>query len=167
MNLKTDMNKILLTVVLVIIGACNMQAQKWQIEVRDNLGRMNMEQGYRLTPDSLFITGKSDYGRTNVNYLQRKLTAKEHKLITDFILKFPVDSLKEVYFNEYTNYKYIDEDHFPRSFDVIIQLDDKSYVSKATNAWVGLYLRLFDFLNPVFPPEVRIVVDKSQFNVFY
>ena len=52
-------------------------SQDWQIEIKDNLAKMQMEQVYRITPDSLIITGKADYGRTNVNYLLRKLSEKE------------------------------------------------------------------------------------------
>lgn len=153
---------------IVFFGALNFGfAQGWQIEIKDNLAKMNMEQVYRITPDSLIITGKSDYGRSNVNYLNRKLNETEKKSIGMLIAKFPVDSLKEVYFNDYSNFKQIDEENYPRSIDVKLEVKGKSYSSKATNAWVELYNRLFEALNPVFPPEVRIRLDKSKFNVFY
>jgi hypothetical protein len=142
-------------------------SQDWQIEIKDNLAKMQMEQVYRITPDSLIITGKADYGRTNVNYLLRKLSEKEIAMVMDILKKFPADSLKEVYFNDYSNFKQIDEENYPRSIDVKIEKNGKTYISKATNAWVELYVRLFDAVNPMFPAEVRVVLDKSKFNVFY
>jgi hypothetical protein len=42
---------------------------------------MQMEQAYQITPDSLIITGKADYGRSNVDYLLRTNSAKEQKLM--------------------------------------------------------------------------------------
>lgn len=160
--------KNIITIFIVGIASLNpVYSQIWQIEIRDNMAKMNMEQVYRITNDSLIITGKSDYGRSNVNYLQRKLTEKEKLQLRDFVKKFPADSLKEVYFNDYSNFKQIDEENYPRSIDLKVEKSDKIYVSKATNAWVELYVRLFDAVNPVFPAEVRIVLDKSKFNVFY
>ncbi len=161
------MKRTLLLLWFIAGGFGSAMAQSWQIIIIDNLAKMNMEQAYRITPDSLFITGKSDYGRTNVNYLQRKLSPAEQKQMAELIKTFPADSLKEVYFNDYTNFKQIDSENYPRSIDVKIEKGGKTMISKATNAWVELYNRLFLAVNPLFPPEVRIVLDKSQFNVFY
>lgn len=165
--LKTDMKKIIALVGLLFASFSPSFSQNWQIEIKDNLAKMQMEQVYRITPDSLIITGKADYGRTNVNYLLRKLSEKEVATVKDILKKFPADSLKEVYFNDYSNFKQIDEENYPRSIDVKINKDGKTYISKATNAWVELYVRLFDAVNPMFPAEVRVLLDKSKFNVFY
>ncbi|MBK7966402.1 MAG: hypothetical protein IPK10_14710 [Bacteroidetes bacterium] len=63
-------------------------AQTWQIIIKDNMAKMNMEQAYRITNDSLIITGKSDYGRSNVDYLKRVLTPKERKLVAGILKIF-------------------------------------------------------------------------------
>ncbi len=161
------MKKILITFFAGLLCFHSSIAQEWQIEIRDNMARMNMEQAYRFTPDSLIITGKSDYGRSNVNYLQRKLSENEIRQLSALIKKFPADSLKPVYFNDYSNFKQIDEENYPRSIDLVLIKNGNTYVSKATNAWVELYVRLFDGVNPIIPSEVRISLDKSKINVFY
>ncbi|MBP7168474.1 MAG: hypothetical protein KBB64_12510 [Bacteroidia bacterium] len=142
-------------------------AQKMEILINDNLAKMNMGQTYRITNDSLVVTGKADYGRSNVDYLRRTLTSKEKKKIQKLLSTFPVDSLRPEYFDDYSNFKIIDEEHYPRSIDISITWKEKTTVSRATNAWVSLYMQLIDAVNPFFPEEVRVVVDKSKFNVFY
>lgn len=137
------------------------------IEIKDNTARMNMDHVYRITSDSLLITGKGDYGRSNVTYLLRPLTKDEKKVVGEFIRTFPLDSLQPLYFNEYTNFQIIDADNYPRSIEVNVVWEEKEIHSRATNAWVGLYDRIFTGLNPLFPAEVRIKWDKSRFNVFY
>ncbi|MBL7924876.1 MAG: hypothetical protein JNL88_11810 [Bacteroidia bacterium] len=143
------------------------RAQSWQIEIRDNLSRMNMEQVYRIGPDSLVITGVADYGRSKVDYLRRTLSNKEIAALTSMLNTYPADSLKELYFDGYNNFKQIDADNYPRALELKIEKDGKLIVSKATNAWVALYVKLFEQVNPFLPAEVRITLDKSRFNVFY
>lgn len=141
--------------------------QSWEITIKDNLARMNMEQRFRITPDSLIISGKSDYGRSNVDYLRRLITSVERKQMEQWISTFPIDSLRPVYFNDYSNFSQIDEENYPRSIDIELIYGEKKVFSKATNAWVGLYNRLFDSINPMLPAEVKINYDRSWFNVFY
>ncbi|MFN8153474.1 MAG: hypothetical protein U0Y08_04200 [Bacteroidia bacterium] len=152
---------------ILCMAMLSAEAQTFEVVIRDNMGRMNMEQNYRFTNDSLVITAVSDNGRTHVNYLNRKLTAAEKKSVADFVSKFPVDSLREVYFDDYSNYTIIDEQHYPRSIDLMITRKETTYVSKATNAWVGLYNRVFELVNSMVPQETIIPFDKSKFNVFY
>lgn len=142
-------------------------AQTNQMVIKDNMAQMNMEQAYRITMDSLIITGKSDYGRSNVNYLQRALTPKEQKQFSEILKSFPADSLKPDYFDGYADFKTIDADNYPRSIEILIENKGKVISSRATNAWVRLHVQLFDKLNPFFPSEVQILLDKSKFNVFY
>jgi len=142
-------------------------AQSLEIIIKDNMAKMNMEQVYRITNDSLIITGKGDYGRSNVNYLQRALTPKEQKNITGILKAFPVDSLKPEYFDGYANFAQIDDENYPRSMELSIEHNGKKISSRATNAWVRLHVLFFDLINPLFPPEVQITLDKSKFNVFY
>lgn len=139
----------------------------WEVEIKDNTARMNMDQVYKITGDSVIITGQGDYGRSKVNYLRRLITAEEKKKVEDFMNSFPFDSIRPEYFNDYSNFKIIDADNYPRSIELRIIRADSTIQSRATNVWVGLYDRLFEGFNPLFPPEVRIKWDKSKFNVFY
>lgn len=165
--MESKMKKNLILFLLVCFAGYMADAQSYEIVIRDNLARMNMEQNYKFTTDSLVITSVSDNGRTHVNYLNRKLTPEEKKTLTTFIQKFPADSIKEVYFDGYSNYEIIDDEHFPRSIDLMITKKNIIYVSKATNSWVRLYDQLFEVVNKMIPAEARIAYDKSKFNVFY
>lgn len=142
-------------------------AQQFEIIVRDNLAKMNMEQVSKITSDSVVITAVSDQGRSRVNYLNRLLTEKERVAMMGFLARYPLDSLVQEYFKDYSNFAIIDEEHYPRSIDITIVVGDKRISSKATNAWVGLYDRLFKMMNTILPPEAGILLDKSKFNVFY
>lgn len=142
-------------------------AQNFTIDIDDNAGLQYQNNLYHLTNDSLTIKGKSDYGRSNVDYLKRKLTASEKKQIEKFAATFPADSLKETYFNEYSNFDYISAEHFPRVIEVTIQKQKKTIHTKTTNAYVYLLADLFNQLNLLFPPEVIIKYDKSKFNAMY
>jgi hypothetical protein len=154
-------------VVLLIVVCINMQAQLFNIEIQDNQGQMQGMVIYTITNDSLLIKSKSDYGRSNVDYLSRTLTAKEKKAFTKFIKSFPVDSLLPEYFNEYNNFDYIDAEHYPRVIALNINYAEKFYGSKLTNAYVRFYAHLFDHVNPMLPNEVKINFDKNKFNAFY
>ena len=128
---------------------------------------MHQNNIYSFTKDSLVITAKSDYGRSNVEYLKRTLTLEEKKTLSSFLKSFPADSLVESYYNEYSNLGYIDAEHFPRVIEINIVKNKKAYHSKATNAYVNLYARLIQQLNPLLSDEVKIKFDKKQFNAFY
>lgn len=161
------MKGIKLTIAMFMLLTQWSMAQNNQIVIKDNMSQMNMEQAYRITSDSLIITGKSDYGRSNVDYLQRALTPKEQKQFAEILNTFPADSLLPEYFDGYANFKTIDSENYPRSIEIMIDKKGKSISSRSTNAWVRLQVQLFDQLNPFFPEEVRIALDKSKFNVFY
>lgn len=167
MNLKSKMKRNILIVFCFVLLAQMGVAQSWQIIIKDNMAKMNMEQAYRITNDSLIITGKSDYGRSNVDYLKRALTPKEQKLISGILKSFPADSLKPEYFDGYANFQQIDDENYPRSIELSIEHKGKTISSRSTNAWVRLQVQFFDLINPIFPPEVQITLDKSKFNVFY
>ncbi len=167
MNLKSKMKKNIVIILLFVSLAQMGVAQSWQIIIKDNMAKMNMEQAYRITNDSLIITGKSDYGRSNVDYLKRSLTPKEQKLIAGILKSFPSDSLKPEYFDGYANFQQINDENYPRSIELTIEQKGKTISSRSTNAWVRLQVQFFDLINPIFPPEVQITLDKSKFNVFY
>jgi hypothetical protein len=156
-----------LLVFLLLSPLMQSVAQEFKIEIVDNLSRMNSNQTYRFTKDSLVITAVSDYGRSHVNYLERLLKEEEKKTLQVLLKKFPLDSVKAEYFMGYDQFKQIDAENFPRSIELNMEYGEKKVQSRATNAWVGLYARLFDALNPLLPAEVRIDFDKDKFNVFY
>ena len=151
----------------MLLNAVLVNAQNFTIDIDDNAELQYQNNIYHVTQDSVTIKGKSDYGRSNVDYIQRKLTASEKKQVQKFITTFAVDSLKENYFNEYSNFDYISAEHFPRVIEVIIEKQKKTVHTKATNAYVYLLADLFTQLNFLFPPEVSIKYDKSKFNAMY
>ena len=152
---------------VMVLISISTYSQNFTINIDDNAGLQYQNNIYNITNDSLTIKGKSDYGRSNVEYLKRKLTTSEKKQIAKFITSFPADSLKETYFNEYSNFDYISAEHFPRVIEVTIQKQKKTIHTKATNAYVYLLADLFNQLNFLFPPEVIIKYDKSKFNAMY
>lgn len=152
---------------LTLLISFSTSAQTFTINIIDNAGLQHQTNFYHITQDSLVIKGKSDYGRANVDYLQRKLTASEKKQLEKFISSFPADSLKETYFNEYNNFDYISAEHFPRVIEVRIEKQKKTFHTKATNAYVYLLADLFNGINSLLPQEVKIKYDKSKFNAMY
>lgn len=145
---------------LLITGFIN--GQNPGIEIIDNVAQMNMEQRYIFSNDSLIITGVSDYGRTRIVYLQRKLENKELRYLKKFIRTFPAEKLKDEYFDDYSNFKVISDENYPRSITLKIHKNGKEYVSKSTNVYVVDYQKLFRSLNPMIPDEVRIRYEKSN-----
>ncbi len=137
------------------------------VAIRDNVNMQFISNDYLVTKDSLIIKGDSDYGRTKVNYISRKLSKTERKSFDQFMKTFPADSLWETYFSEYNNMEYISPEHFPRVIEINFEYRDKNYKTKMTNCYVYKAADLFDFLNPLFPPEVRIKFKKEDFNAFY
>jgi hypothetical protein len=156
-----------LLITCCLLWCLTSSAQQFEIIVRDNLAKMNMEQISKITSDSVVITAVSDQGRSRVNYLNRRLTEKERRVVNDFLKSYPVDSLVQEYFKDYSNFTIIDEEHYPRALELTVSIGDKRTTSKATNAWVGLYDRLFRMMNTILPSEAAILLDKSKFNVFY
>lgn len=156
-----------LLITCCLLWSLSSSAQQFEIIVRDNLAKMNMEQVSKITSDSVVITAVSDQGRSRVNYLNRRLTEKERRVVNDFLKSYPVDSLVQEYFKDYSNFTIIDEEHYPRALEVTVSIGDNRITSKATNAWVGLYDRLFQMMNTILPSEAAILLDKSKFNVFY
>jgi hypothetical protein len=75
--------------------------------------------------------------------------------------------LRPEYFDGYANFQQIDDENYPRSIELSIEHKGKTISSRSTNAWVRLQVQFFDLINPIFPPEVQITLDKSKFNVFY
>lgn len=142
-------------------------SQQLSISINDNLGSQYVSSAYFITNDSLVITGVSDKGNTHVNYLNRKLTPEEITSLQSFIKSFPIDSLKDVFFNDYSNFEYISAENFPRMIELEINNGKTTVKSKATNAYVESFARLFNELNKMIPAEVQIKYDRNKFNAFY
>ncbi len=153
--------------ILALVFSISANAQTFTIDISDNAGLQHQTNLYHITQDSLIIKAKSDYGRSNVDYLQRKLTTSEKNQLEKFIANYSADSLKETYFNEYSNFDYISAEHFPRVIEVTIEKQKKNFSTKATNAYVYLLADLFNQINSILPAEVRIKYDKSKFNAMY
>ncbi|MFM9007509.1 MAG: hypothetical protein ACKOQY_00460 [Bacteroidota bacterium] len=152
---------------IIVLHTVDCLAQPWEIRIVDNVGRMNMDQRYRITPDSLIVTGLSDYGRTQVSYIQRALNPREKRRMAHFMKSFHADRLRDEYFDGYGNFQVIHEGNYPRSIVLEVTVNGKPYTSRGTNAWVEAYSRIFNVMNPMLPDEVRIVYSKeglTQFN---
>lgn len=147
--------------------ACIMDSTCSYIRLEDNTGKMNVAYIYYITSDSLFIKGVSDYGRTRVNYLARILTSEEKKRFADFLSGYPFDLVQEKYFNDYSNYTFIDYENFPRAMKLNLRKGNHEISSEMTNAWVGVYDLVLQHLNTIVPAEVKITYDKSAFTAFY
>ena len=160
-------NKFLLLFSGICIGTLTACSQHFSISINDNMGSQYNGASYRITNDSLVINGVSDFGQAHVNYLNRKLNKVEKINLQHFVKSFPADSLKEIYFNDYSNFEYISADNFPRVLEVEIVKGNKKNKSKATNAYVAAYAGLFDELNPLLPAEVQFKYDRKKFNAFY
>jgi hypothetical protein len=156
-----------ISICLTLLISFSTSAQTFTIDIIDNAGLQHQTNLYHITQDSLVIKAKSDYGRSNVDYLQRKLTISEKKQLEKFITVYPADSLKETYFNEYSNFDYISAENFPRVIEITIEKENKTFYTKATNAYVYLIADLFENVNMLLPIEVKIKYDKSKFNAMY
>ena len=67
--------------IVFVFSNCCLNAQSFMIDVQDNNGLMYQSNIYHFTQDSLVITARSDYGRSNVDYLKRSLTAEEKEFL--------------------------------------------------------------------------------------
>ncbi len=158
-----------LSIVLLLAVCTFSSAQKKQfsIQIVDNAAILNNRIEYRITNDSLVITGKGDYGRSPVNYHQRKLTKKEGKALAGFLETFPLDSLDDLYNHEFNPVEYDEKNYYPRIMELTISLGTRSHYYKTINCWVKYSDQLIKVINPLIPKEVKIKYDKAQFNTFY
>lgn len=140
---------------------------KIDITISDNNGFQFLSQDYRITHDSLFITGVSDNGKTKVDYLKRMLTKSEKKQIQLFFTKFSCDSLQKEYFNEFNSMGYITYDHYPRVINMTLKKNDNYCETKITNCFVFRVSNMINYLNDFFPAEVKIFFKKEDFKEAY
>ena len=140
---------------------------KIDITISDNNGFQFLSQDYRITHDSLYITGVSDNGKTKVDYLKRMLTKVEKKQIQLFFTKYNCDSLRKEYFNEFNSMGYISYDHFPRVINITLKKNENYCETKITNCFVYRASNMINYLNDFFPAEVKIFFKKEDFKVAY
>ena len=157
----------LILVVLVLFsisGFAQRTDKSFRIKVSDNRNLQFTSYEYLLKDDSVKISGVSDYGKSRVVYLAKKLKSKQKKAIRNFLKDFPVDSLQKEYFDDYANFGYISSDHFPRVIELEIRIGLKQHFSKASNAYVKNYARMIDFLNTLINDDVvKINYPESDF----
>lgn len=137
------------------------------IFIKDNTALQYVSNEYTFTSDSLKIRGDSDYGRKKIDYLARKLTRQEFKKITAFLKSFPLDSLEDAYFSDFTNMPYLSPDNYPRIVEVEGIFKGKLFKTKMTNCYAEKIAGLCTFLNEFIPSEVQIRLNKEKFNAFY
>jgi hypothetical protein len=155
----------LLNILVFILSVAN--AQISPIKSQDNQGLMQGYFNYVVINDSLVITSKSDYVRSNVEYLKLTSAKSEKNSFSKFIFSFPLDSIQLNYFNQFANFNRIDSEHCPRVFSLNMNIDDTFYGSKCTNAYVCYYARIIDAINPLLKNQVKVPYDKQKFNAFY
>jgi hypothetical protein len=148
---------------LLLLLCWSVKAQHFSVYINDNRGYQHITYEYRLTEDSIFITGISDYGKTKVNYLTRKYTKEESKSLKSFFKKFSLDSVRTNYFADYSNFKYIAADNFPRVIELLMHVNEKEKRIKITNAYVNYLSPFFDKINMLLPQEVKILLKKEDF----
>lgn len=131
-------------------------AQKLSIYITDNRSNQFVLNKYFITDDSLVITGLADYGKSNVDYLRKKLTRQQVKSLKHYLSTFRFEDVQEMYFGNYDNLQYIAADHFPRVIEVRIDTGSMKTITKITNSYVTMLIPFFDEINKLLPDEVKI-----------
>lgn len=137
------------------------------IHITDNAGQYNNKIEYHLTADSLVITGVADFGRTPVKYISRKLMKSEKRRLKKFLHTFPVDSLDDLYRNEFNPVVYDGKNYYARIMEIKIHTGKQERVYRTENCWVRYSDMIIKTINPMLPAEVKIDYDKAAFNAFY
>lgn len=138
--------------------------KSYRVKITDNRNQQYLSYDYLFKNDSLKIFGLSDHGRTNVNYLSKKLSKKEQKKILKYLSAFVKDTLQKEYFDDFFSFGAITADHFPRVIELEYRIGLNQYKTKATNCHVIKMEELFTFLNQFIPKaEVKINFSKTDF----
>lgn len=159
--MQNNMKKLVLIFLLLSVKLSF--SQDISIYIADNRGNQNISYDYLFTNDSLVITGVSDYGKTKVDYLKRKLTKEETKSLKTFFKKFALDSVKENYFYDYSNFDYISADHFPRVIEVRFKIGERKSYTKITNAYVLYLADFFNEVDKLLPAEVKFQLKPADY----
>ncbi|MEP7264442.1 MAG: hypothetical protein ABI772_08090 [Bacteroidota bacterium] len=155
------MKKIILVILMLSVKFS--YSQDFSIYIADNRGNQNISYDYLLTNDSLIITGISDYAKTKVDYLRRKYTKEEVKSLKTFFKKFKLDSIKDNYFSDYSNFEYISADHFPRVIEIRFRIGERKAYTKLTNSYVVYLTDFFNEMDMLLPKEVTFQLKPADF----
>ncbi len=151
----------------VLFLSLQMSAQQFSVFISDNRGSQNLSYNYTITNDSLIITGLSDYGKTEVNYLSKKHSKEQIKSLKIFFKTFLIDSIHESYAGEFTNFTYITAEHCPRVIELKMYVDHKKVFTKITNAYVKYLSPFFDEIDAILPEEVQFKLQPDDFGATY
>lgn len=132
--------------------------------LKDNISLVNVSNDYKITSDSLIITGDSDFGRKRVRYLTRLLSKKEKKEIAAFFKKFDLNKLEDIYINEPNHEQMADEVRTYRIIQMEGQYKKTFFRSSMQNCFSSTFVSFINLMNKFVPGEVRIRVYKEDFN---
>ncbi len=141
----------------------NFLKEPYSIKISDNVNKQYQSNDYHFWSDSLTISGLSDFGRSHVQYLNRKLDKEERRKIAMYISEMHADSLDTMYFDQFSSFGYISADHFPRVITLEVRWKGKVTSTKITNCYVRRAAGLFDFLDQFLPKEVMILYRENDF----
>jgi len=161
MSLRSCLLLLLLHIPVLLYG--QQKKNRFSIYISDNHNIQNEAYIYSITKDSLVITGIADYGKSNIDYLRRKLNTEEKKNLQEFMLTFPVNKFNELYFKDYANLGYITNEHFPRVIDMDLTNLGSSKKVRINNIYIAEFARLFNMINPMLPDEVKIRYEEKDF----
>ena len=164
------MRKLLILFLLTcsVFAKAQQLKKPFSIYLTDNYNTQFLENDYRITNDSLIITAVNDKGVTRIDYLKRKLTKAEQKILKTFLKTYNTDSFTIAeYFSEFKNLKFIDYQHYPRLINLEFTAPGLHKKVKVTNCYVYRVANLIDIINPMIPQEVRIKYKKDDFDQTY
>lgn len=156
-----------LFVLLNFAGANAQLPEDFYLLIKDNIGLVNVWNDYKITRDSLFITGDSDFGRKRVQYLSRPLSKKEKKEIASFFRKFDLNKLEDIYMNEPNHEQLADEVRTYRIIQMEGQYKKTFFRSSMQNCYSETFASVIELMNRFVPNEVRIRIKKEDFKVFF
>lgn len=137
------------------------------IIISDNYNFQYLQNEYLVTSDSLIITAINDKGDTRIEYLKKQLAPAETNSLREFLNSYRHDSLMPEYFGDLANLGYIAYDHFPRIINITLQGPQLLKKVKVTNCYVQKAASLIQFLNSLFPPEMRIKYYEKDFQKIF
>ncbi len=152
-------------IAMLNLFAANAQLPKdFYLLLKDNISLVNVWNDYKLTADSLYIIGDSDFGRKRVRYLTRPLTKKEKKEIAAFFKKFDLNKLEDIYINEPNHEQMADDVRTYRIIQMEGQYKKIFFRSSMQNCYSSTFVSFVNLMNKFVPGEVRIRVNKEDFN---
>ncbi len=134
-------------------------------QISDNTGLAHVWNDYLVTADSLFLTGDSDFGRSRVRYIARPLTRAEKKMLDAFFNKYDFTRLEDRYWNEPNQEQLTDPVHTYRIIKAEGRYRHHVFRTSMQNCYAEKVVRLIAIMNRLVPAEVRIKLNKEDFQV--